>query len=82
MKTLQEYLTDSFQHGSVEHSMRSSVDSDGNVSFYIHPMNVSGDTLDFAVAGNDLVPLQVATPAGGIMVQKAGHAIKMRGIKT
>lgn len=42
----------------IDHSIRARITESGDVVFYIHPMNTSGDTLDFYVQGNELAPVQ------------------------
>ena len=49
--TLREYLADNYARNVLDHAARASVSEDGRVSFYIHPANVSGTTLDFEVTG-------------------------------
>ena len=51
--TLEEYLRADLARGVIDHAIRAEVNG-GEVKFYIHPANESGDTLDFAVAGNFL----------------------------
>jgi hypothetical protein len=58
MKTLKQYFLENSKNGVIEHTVRSSVDSEGNVTFYIHPASVGGDTLDFLVCTNTLIPMQ------------------------
>lgn len=56
---LEQYLRDELAaNGSIDFSLRATV-TDKGVSFYIHPTNRSGMTVDFQVVGNILVP-----PAG------------------
>ena len=55
MKTLEQYLKDAAATGVIDHSVRAQVTPQG-VTFYIHPAQTSGDTLDFKVLGNDLRP--------------------------
>jgi hypothetical protein len=55
-KTLEQYLRENVEKGAIDHSIRATITSEGNVEFYIHPLNVSGDTLDFMVCNNALVP--------------------------
>ena len=78
MKTLQQYLNESFYsdgaRGTVSHTLTSFVDGEGNVSFYIHPQNVSGSTLDFVVVGNELLPAQFHEE-NGIVVKTAAQVI-------
>lgn len=54
MKTLDTYLTENFERGVIDHALRANVDDEGALTFYIHPMGVDGDTLDFQVNGNSL----------------------------
>lgn len=56
-KTLQQYFADSAARGVIDHAVRACVDSSGITTFYIHPANADGDTLDFAVDGNELLPV-------------------------
>ncbi len=52
---LEQYLRDELAaNGSIDFSLRASV-TDNGVSFYIHPANRSGMTVDFKVVGNILV---------------------------
>ena len=53
--TLEEYLADNCRRGVIDFAIRAD-NTTGKVTFYIHPTNVSGDTLDFAVKGNNLTP--------------------------
>lgn len=70
MKTLHEYLTENHDRNVIDHALRASVSADGTVTFYIHPANVSGDTLDFELDsvivdnpdGGDPVDLEVIQP--------------------
>lgn len=57
---LETYLRENCRRNAIDHSIRAMCDDAGNVSFYIHPANVNGDTLDFAVNGNELLPLSVS----------------------
>lgn len=52
--TLEEYLQKNMQKHVVDHAVRAYIDSDGQLSFYIHPFNVDGETLYFAVEENDI----------------------------
>jgi hypothetical protein len=71
VKTLQQYLTENGNN----HVLISSIDQDKNISFYIHPSNTSGATLDFVCLGNVLLPAQVKDPTG-IVVKTASQIIK------
>ena len=68
MKTLEQYLRENVQKGAIDHMIRASVDSDGWVTFYIHPHGVDGDTLDFSVSGDQLFALQVKQPDGSVLI--------------
>lgn len=57
MKTLEQYLKDDHDRGVVDHSIRAH-EHEGKVTFYIHPSGKDGDTLDFQVQGNVLIPGQ------------------------
>lgn len=54
MKTLDSYLKENFAKGVIDHAIRAHVDDEGWVTFYIHPLNVDGETLDFSVTANNL----------------------------
>lgn len=56
MKNLEEYLRENINKQAIDHSIRAQIDNNGSVSFYIHPANISGDTLDFEVKENQLIP--------------------------
>lgn len=56
--TLEQYLQKFAAQNIIDHALRVSVDEDGCVSFYIHPLNANGDTLDFEVEGNQLTPIE------------------------
>jgi hypothetical protein len=75
MKTLQQYLSEASERGTVSHVLTSFVDGQGNVSFYIHPQNVSGSTLDFVVVDNNLLPAQFQDE-NGITVKTAEQVIE------
>jgi hypothetical protein len=52
--TLEKYLRTANKSGVIDHAIRAQKNSDGTMSFYIHPAHVSGDTCDFLVHGNSL----------------------------
>lgn len=56
MKTLEQYLRESYEAGTFDHDIRCEVRQGGQVKFYIHPLAKDGDTLDFVVTGNLLEP--------------------------
>lgn len=57
--TFEEYLRKNFNRENpnavIDHVLRANV-VHGKLSFYIHPQSVDGDTLDFIVDGNALLP--------------------------
>lgn len=57
--TLEQYLKSNCAAGVIDHSIRAEIGKDGNPRFYIHPANVSGETLDFVVTNNQLHPTYV-----------------------
>lgn len=63
MKTLEQYLKDNTVNGVIDHSIRAQVTPEG-VTFYIHPSDRDGDTLDFRVEGNVLAPAGWAITGG------------------
>jgi hypothetical protein len=69
VKTLQDYLLTN----GTQHVLVSTTDDQGNTSFYIHP-TASGQTLDFTVLGNILLPMQVHDKTG-IVVKTAAQII-------
>ncbi len=59
MKDLEQYFRDALKNPlGIDHGVRARIDEKGDVIIYIHPANVSGDTLDFKVAGNTLEALR------------------------
>lgn len=62
--SLEAYLRDSCSRNVIDHSIRARVDSDGSLTFYIHPSGVDGDTLDFVVCGNTLIQEQYVPMPG------------------
>ena len=55
MRTLQQYFEENCARQVIDHALRADIAPDGTVSFYIHPQNVDGDTLNFVVDGNQLL---------------------------
>jgi hypothetical protein len=57
MKSLEEYLKELFDK-QINASMLklSHIDENGQPHIYIHPHGVSGETLDFIVKENEIVP--------------------------
>ena len=56
MKKLEQYFRECDKNRIIDHALRVTV-SQNSVKFYIHPINANGDTLDFEVKGNGLIPL-------------------------
>lgn len=56
---LEEYFIASALKGVVDHAVRANVNSEGKVSFYIHPASTSGYTCDYEVSENSLKTLYV-----------------------
>lgn len=57
MKTLEDYLKENKDKAFLDHSLKFNfIDEDGRVHVYIHPLSVDGDTLDFIVKDNKLIP--------------------------
>lgn len=57
--TLEQYLKSNCERQVIDHAIRAEIGKDGNPRFYIHPANVSGDTLDFVVTKNQLHPVYI-----------------------
>lgn len=56
MKTLYEYLKENIAKGVIDFSIRAGYNRDGEIELYIHPDSKDGETLDFLVLGNELIP--------------------------
>ena len=56
---LEQYLKANHKKGFIDHQIRTSIDSMGNIAFYIYPLGIDGDTLDFMVNCNRLTQLFV-----------------------
>ena len=52
--TLEEYIRMYQDLGVIDHALRYNTDIDGKPSFYIHPANTDGVTIDYIVDGNYL----------------------------
>lgn len=57
--TLEQYLKSNCERQVIDHAIRAEIGKDGNPRFYIHPANVSGETLDFVVTKNQLHPVYI-----------------------
>jgi hypothetical protein len=64
MKTLEQYLRENYEKGVIDHVIRVTSVGDGGAAIYIHPQDADGDTLDFAVLDNELLPLQIENGDG------------------
>lgn len=53
-QTLADYFKLCYEHNIVDHAIRATVSEEGQVSFYIHPACVSGDTVNFKLKDNHL----------------------------
>ena len=62
MKTLQEYLSENYKLGIVDYHIRVFAPPGEVPTFYIHPRDDKGETLDFAVSENQLVAKQEKLP--------------------
>ncbi len=58
--TLEEFFRKSAQNGIIDFNLRA-IDYNGIMTFYIHPAGVSGDTLDYEVTGDTIIPRGWAT---------------------
>lgn len=55
-KTLEQYLAAAcVDRNQIDHHLRASFGVDGKVTFYVHPLNGDGETLDFVVRDNSMV---------------------------
>lgn len=64
IKTLEQYLAAAAAAGIIDHALRANVDVGGKVTFYIHPLNTDGETLDYVVRGNELAQIVSSDVAG------------------
>ena len=53
-KTLESFFRDNIVKNVIDFTLRASITEDNRVVFYIHPLDVSGDTVDFEVDDNIL----------------------------
>jgi hypothetical protein len=52
----ENYLKDNVNSGIIDFNIRAYYNAKDEITFYIHPRNHNGDTLDFIVKGNELKP--------------------------
>jgi hypothetical protein len=65
---LETYLRGNYRCGTIDHTIRCQASDDDVVSFYIHPSGKDGATLDFMVLENKLIPMQVETADGTLVL--------------
>jgi hypothetical protein len=58
-KSLEDYMRCNLDRNAIDHHLRASIDQKGCVRVYIHPQGVDGDTLDFIIDGDDVIPLKM-----------------------
>jgi hypothetical protein len=57
MQNLEQYLRDTQEQAFLGYQLKIGYkDAEGRIHIYIHPNSVSGETLDFIVDGNTLIP--------------------------
>ena len=73
--TFEQYLRDNLEKNVIDFSLRATFDHNGTkiVQFYIHPAYVDGDTVDFCVTGNTLVPVKFDTDVPNKQKQDANQ---------
>lgn len=59
MKTFEQYLADARANDIIDFRLRTVENGDGGLDFYIHPADKDGDTGDFEVLNNAVIPLSV-----------------------
>jgi hypothetical protein len=60
-RTLAQYLTDNIQAKSIDFRLRIlTVDPDGNIECYLHPLNCDGETIDFKIVNDRIEILDLA----------------------
>jgi len=57
MKTLENLIDDVLEQNRCDFRFRAHRNQHGQITIYVHPIDISGDTLDFAVSGNTLTPI-------------------------
>jgi hypothetical protein len=67
MVTLGQYLYEHHKRQAIDFRLRVS-EQDGVMRFYIHPHDRSGETVDFYVVGNLLIPAAVNGVIGGFRI--------------
>jgi hypothetical protein len=59
MKPLEQYLRDDLTIGVFDHHLRTSLNTKGEVVFYIRSFNVEGKVHNFKVKANELIPRDI-----------------------
>lgn len=54
---LERYLRQNVGEGVIDFRVRAQLDQYGVVTFYIHPVGVDGETVDFRVSNNTLITI-------------------------
>lgn len=68
--TLEDYFRHCYNGGdwqegnAIDHALRHEINAQGEVQFVIHPQDVNGETMDYVVRGDELVPV-VGGPIDG-----------------
>ncbi|MCG5241386.1 DUF2829 domain-containing protein [Azospirillum doebereinerae] len=81
MKTFEQYLRDASGADVIDFRLRATSIAGQPTTFYVHPLGKDGETLDFTVIGNALVPNSAAGLDFGAAIQalKAGKRVARAG---
>lgn len=83
MKTLERYFHENMDRDVVDFAVRARHYGNGQIGFYIHPDGRDGETLDFYVAGNELLNAVPDTDGFGfghaLDILKAGGKVRRAG---
>ena len=60
VETLESYLRCNIKEGVINHAIRVTSGESDDVTFYIHPQDANGDTIDYKVIGNLIYPADPA----------------------
>ena len=77
MQTFEQYLLENYRRCTTDHTIVANESCDGEISFYVHASHKESATLDFAVLGNKLLPLQ--PEISGQVNKTAAQAIEEAG---
>ena len=55
-KTMEQYLRNGLVSHIIDYEIRVTISNENRITFYIHPKGKDGETLDFEVKGNILLP--------------------------